>query len=617
MKRLYTTFIIISLLTIQNAAAQGLQVYDASNSYSGYTLMSVGAQSYLIDNCGYVVESWVASNSVSLMGNLMYDGNLLRMGRLTANNTFLTGGGGGGKIQIYDDSGSAIWEYDHYSANAYASHHDSEPLPNGNFLIISWEEIEFVTLANLGRNPAINANEFWSDYILEIEPIGSGTANIVWEWHMIDHLTQDWNPNASTYGVVADEIGKLDINANPFDRDWLHMNGVDYNEEFDQILISCRHVNEIYVIDHSTTTAEAATSSGGNYNNGGDFLYRYGNPENYDRGTSSDKVLHGQHDARWILEGPYKGQISIFNNAGGTNLSQAGSTADIIDPQMDANGHYQLPNAGQAFSPTFPNKVFDNGPGGSFTATNQGGCQNLPNGNMLVSTPNPPKVFELDTANNIVWEYEYPLNGALFKAKRYKNDFPGITSLNVTPTNPIEVPPSTLSNNCTVTYPTLCNIAVSINNLPTSTNNTLSINLSATPSGGTFTGPGIIFGTFNPNIAGAGFHTINYTYNDGNGCVVSTSASILVFNITYNFINNNITTISPKSLSINLDAFEDEEAQLQIVDINGQIISAQSLNVNAGNNNYQIDLQKELSAQNILTIKTKHQLISKKLLNLK
>jgi len=29
--------------------------------------------------------------------------------------------------------------------------------------------------------------------------------------------------------------------------DFLHMNSVDYNEEFDQILLSARNVNEIYV----------------------------------------------------------------------------------------------------------------------------------------------------------------------------------------------------------------------------------------------------------------------------------------------------------------------------------------------------------------------------------
>ncbi|MBC6995084.1 hypothetical protein QWY85_11910 [Neolewinella lacunae] len=49
----------------------------------------------------------------------------------------------------------------------------------------------------------------------------------------------------------------------------------------------------------------------------------------------------------------------------------------------------------------------------------------------------------------------------------------------------------------------------------------------ATPSGGTYSGPGVAAGIFSPLVAGPGTHTITYTYTDGNGCENS-----CVFNIT-------------------------------------------------------------------------------------
>ena len=61
-------------------------------------------------------------------------------------------------------------------------------------------------------------------------------------------------------------------------------------------------MNEIYVIDHSTTTEEAAGHSGGLSGKGGDILYRWGNPQNYQRGNSQDQILISQHSVNWIWD---------------------------------------------------------------------------------------------------------------------------------------------------------------------------------------------------------------------------------------------------------------------------------------------------------------------------
>lgn len=55
------------------------------------------------------------------------------------------------------------------------------------------------------------------------------------------------------------------------------------------------------------------------------------------------------------------------------------------------------------------------------------------------------------------------------------------------------------------------------------------IPLTATPAGGTFSGPGVTGSTFDAGAAGSGTHTLTYTYTDGNGCTNSdTSPTILV-----------------------------------------------------------------------------------------
>jgi hypothetical protein len=52
--------------------------------------------------------------------------------------------------------------------------------------------------------------------------------------------------------------------------------------------------------------------------------------------------------------------------------------------------------------------------------------------------------------------------------------------------------------------------------------------LTGTPTGGTFSGPGVIGGNFNPNTAGSGTHLLIYTYTDLNGCTNSDSLKAIV-----------------------------------------------------------------------------------------
>ncbi|MCA6484976.1 MAG: hypothetical protein IM547_06180, partial [Chitinophagaceae bacterium] len=62
-----------------------------------------------------------------------------------------------------------------------------------------------------------------------------------------------------------------------------------------------------------------------------------------------------------------------------------------------------------------------------------------------------------------------------------------------------------------------------------------------TPAGGTYSGPGISGGTFTPSLAGAGTHTITYTFTDGSGCSNSASRTITVNALQQVLARNDVT----------------------------------------------------------------------------
>ena len=59
-----------------------------------------------------------------------------------------------------------------------------------------------------------------------------------------------------------------------------------------------------------------------------------------------------------------------------------------------------------------------------------------------------------------------------------------------------------------------------------------SVILSGTPAGGTFSGPGIVNDTvFDPSIAGAGYHNIDYAFLDVSGCISNATHTVIVYDL--------------------------------------------------------------------------------------
>ncbi|MHC4985159.1 MAG: aryl-sulfate sulfotransferase [Planctomycetota bacterium] len=394
-----------------------VQVASAANPWPGYTLYSPmpSMETYLIDNDGDVFHTWNSSSyRPGLSAYLLDDGSLMRTARLTSLSPF-NGGGRSGRVEQFSWDGTQQWEYE-YNSSDYRSHHDIEVLPNGNVLMIAWEMVDQAGAIAAGRDPGLlYDNELWPDHIIEVEPTGSSGGNIVWEWHAMDHLIQDYDAGKANYGVVGDHPELIDLN---FTRsvgvaDWLHINSIDYNADLDQILLSVHGFSEIWIIDHDTTTAEAAGPAG-------DLLYRWGNPEAYDAGTSADRVFYLQHDAEWIEEGlPGEGNLLVFNN-GSTSAGRPYSSVDELTPPLEPDGSYTL-TAGQAYGPAALEWIYTDDPATDFFASGLSGSQRLPNGNALITDGPGGIIFEVDAAGSIVWQYD--MGETAFRADRFGLDF--------------------------------------------------------------------------------------------------------------------------------------------------------------------------------------------------
>ncbi len=405
-------------LTFSSAAGFSITASDDSGSgtgggapYEGYNLFgSLGdTDTHVMDNSGNVVHTWSSAYRPGNAAYLLENGTLLR----TANDmsTHFSVGGAGGRLEQYDWDGNLVWEFD-YSSATFRSHHDVEVLPNGNILLIAWELKTEAECLAAGRNPGLlTSGELWPDTVIEVQPSGSSGGTIVWEWHAWDHLVQDYDAGKPNYGVVSDHSGKIDLNyASNGSADWHHVNSIDYNAELDQILLSVRNFSEIWVIDHSTTTAEAAGPAG-------DLLYRWGNPQAYDAGTAADQQLFVQHDAKWLDSG----NILVFNNGGGRSGGNYSSVDEIVPP-VNADGSYNL-TAGSAFGPTAPAWTYVADTPADFYATNISGAQRLPNGNTLICDGPSARFFEVTAAGQTVWEHT--ASGNVFRCERYGVDYAG------------------------------------------------------------------------------------------------------------------------------------------------------------------------------------------------
>ena len=434
-------------------------IQNDEKSLQGYTFFSPfsGTKAYLVDNCGYLINEWDRGTLPGLAAYFLENGLMLRTYKVSPLGPFTSASNAGG-LELVDWENNTVWSYE-FNTSTWLSHHDAVFMPNGNILVLTWELVYEDELIELGRDPNEIYTEgfMWSEKIIEIETVGSNDINIVWEWNIKDHYIQDFDNTKLNYGVISEHPELFNINLPELNssnsnasRDWNHFNAIDYHSELDQILISVRNSDEIWILDHSTTTAEAASHIGGLYGKGGDILYRWGNASAYERAPVSDQKLFGQHGVNWIKEGlADAGKILIYNNGNGRPGTDF-STGEIISPSQDQNGGYIMP-AIDPFGPEQAEWIYGDQPGESFYSPYLSNAQRLSNGNTLLNAGSPGIIFEINLQREQVWEYIIPLNGDFpvtqgqnannngnFRAYKYPADYPGIEGKDLTPGQPIE-----------------------------------------------------------------------------------------------------------------------------------------------------------------------------------
>jgi hypothetical protein len=398
--------------------------------FEGYTLFTPGqggggggnSTTYLMDHNSNVIHTWAHNRSPASMPYLFPDSTIIYPYRVP--NPSMNAGGVGGGISKLTWDGTTLWDYQ-FANDTYQHHHDVEPLPNGNVLIIVWERKTAAEAYAMGRQTINNPlNQMWSEAVLELDP---ETGNVVWEWHLWDHLCQDVSSSYPNYVNVSEHPELFDINNGNVgnsggpggaNADWMHLNAIAYHAELDQIVLSSRHQDEIFIIDHSTTTEEASGHSGGNSGMGGDLLYRWGNPQNYDRGNNTDHILDAQHGVNWIpSEYPGEGNFILFNN-GHTN--NASAVLEFIPP-LNSNGTYDVsPN--EPFGPE--NAIWVYTAGSSLQSDVQSGAFRLPNGNTLITEADDAYIFEVNSSGSVQWTYTHPGNDIMIaRAQKYGLDY--------------------------------------------------------------------------------------------------------------------------------------------------------------------------------------------------
>ncbi|MCU0780451.1 MAG: aryl-sulfate sulfotransferase, partial [Akkermansiaceae bacterium] len=445
------------------------QYWDATNAFNGYTFFCAQGTSYLIDMQGRLTKTWATGTDARLLDS----GHVLDWNASTP-----TG------LRELDWNGNLAWQHTE-ARSTYHPHGDFKRIYNPKLgayttLFLANKDLTAAECIAAGCDPAdAPYSGAQVDAIVEVDMSG----NVIWEWSFWDHAVQTIDNTKANYVTnIANHPGKIHLNlpGRPLRANWLDCNSLDYNQSRDQIVVNCRQ-GEFYIIDHGNTfmagnpTGSIALAASAT----GDFLYRFGDPARYGKGsppsvndywqvaTSGNKQIGGSSNAQWIGAGlPGAGRLLVFSNNQYLYQRTPQSYVLEINPFLNSSkvdtGAYVDPPTALYDTWTFDKDtmkanqsmsrqiVWNYASVSNLTLFSHFGssAQRLPNGNTLVCATTEGYFVEVDASGNVVWEYINPVTGsgiatalgdrlpmtnAVPRAARYAANFAGFDGHVLTP----------------------------------------------------------------------------------------------------------------------------------------------------------------------------------------
>lgn len=397
--------------------ARTVGVVHAAPGYAeGYVLLSVATATYLLDADGRVAHAWPSARSV-FSAYLLESGDLIRDGNDMPLAPQFRAGGAAGYVERVTWDNRVVWTWSALPRFRYLSHHDLEPLPSGNVLVLVWEKKTKGEAVAAGRHPDLCPDgEVWNNLVVEVGAAAapSRTAAEVWRWDQWAHLCQDYDASRPNY---VEDVGArpdlLDVNYCPpggkarcrngglkggdhtatghavFDsaagqtgeRDWLHANAVSFARGAGLVCVSYNVPCEIVLFKHRGD---------------GGLVYRFGNPLVARSGDRFAQELFVQHSATVVSSEAGTVNVLLFNNG------------RMPDRPWSAVEEYAIDVDGQTHA-----KVWSHGPAagraGSFYCHHSSGVRRLANGNTLITMGPQGILVEVDPAGTEVWRYVNPI----------------------------------------------------------------------------------------------------------------------------------------------------------------------------------------------------------------